>query len=108
MINECAKRHLPLPNYRSDYSGIIVEFQKYSKDGLQDKSLNESLIKIVLFVQEYGKISNTKVQELCKVSKRTASRYLSKLEEEFLEKQGDTGKGTFYSLKGSLQNDKIR
>lgn len=103
MINECAKRHLPLPNYKYDFSGFIVEFQKLSKETLIQKGFSESLIKIILFVQEKGKISNTEVQNLCNVSKRTASRYLSELEKDFLRKIGDTGKGTIYTLKGSLK-----
>lgn len=105
MINECTKYNVPKPNYRYDFSGIIVEFQKYTEKTLKEIGLNNSLVKIVLYVQEKGKISNTEVQKICDVSKRTASRYLSDLEDRYLEKQGDTGKGTFYSLKGSVQRD---
>ena len=103
MINECIQRHLPLPSYNVDYSGVMVEFIKYNEEYLNSKGLNNSLIKIILFVQEKGKITNTEVQKLCKVSKRTASRYLSNLEKRFFKKQGDTGKGTFYILKGSFE-----
>ncbi len=103
MIKECANRNLPLPAYKYDFSGFIVEFQKYTLKILNEAGLNESLSNIILYVQENGKISNTDVQKICNVSKRTASRYLSELEDEYLQKQGDTGKGTYYSLKGSVE-----
>ncbi len=103
MMKECINRNLPLPNYRCDFSGILVEFQKYTLKLLTENGLNESLSKIVLYVQEKGKVSNMEVQKICKVSKRTASRYLSGLEDLYLQKQGDTGKGTYYALKGPIK-----
>ena len=101
-INECSKYNVPKPNYKYDFSGVVVEFHKHTEKSLLANGLNESLVKIVLYVQGNGKISNTEVQKICDVSKRTASRYLSDLEGIYLEKKGDTGKGTFYSLKGSV------
>ncbi len=100
MINECVKRNLPLPNYYVDYSGFIVEFRRFTEEYLKSLGLNDSFIKIILFVQESGKITNTEVQELCKVSKRTASNYLMELEKDYLNKVGETGRGTYYNLKG--------
>ena len=100
MINECVRRHLPLPSYNVDYSGFIVEFRKYTGEYLKSLGLNDSFIKIILFVQEKSRITNTEVQEICKVSKRTASNYLMELEKEYLDKKGATGKGTYYTLKG--------
>jgi Fic family protein len=42
------------------------------------------------------------VQQLAKVSKPTASRYLAELEKAgYLQKSGTTGVGTEYTLKGS-------
>lgn len=104
MMKECMSKHLPLPTFKYDYSGLIVEFQRFTKDYLIKKGLTECLTNIVLFVQEHGKISNSDVQNICSVTKRTASRYLSELNGKFLKKQGETGKGTFYSLMGSLIN----
>jgi len=100
MINECVQRHLPLPSYNVDYSGFIVEFRKYNEEYLKSLGLNDSFIKIILFVQKKGRITNTNVQEICKVSKRTASNYLMELEKDYLDKVGETGKGTYYNLKG--------
>lgn len=100
MINECVKRSIPRPSYKYDFSGFIVEFRKFSKDYLVSLGLSEAFIKIILYVQEKGQIGNTEVQEICGVSKRTASTYLAELEKDYLDKKGATGKGTFYSLKG--------
>ncbi len=101
MINECIELHLPAPKYNNDFSGLAVEFYKYTHYSLKSLGLSDSYIAIVLFVQEKGRITNTEVQDICKISKRTASRYLFDLEKIYLEKKGDTGKGTYYTLKGS-------
>jgi len=83
-----------------DYSVFIVEFRRFNEEYLKSLGLNDSFIKIILFVQENGRITNTDVQEICKVSKRTASNYLMELEKDYLNKVGETGKGTYYNLKG--------
>jgi ATP-dependent DNA helicase RecG len=50
-------------------------------------------------VQAQGRINNSAVQQLCQVSKATATRYLSELEKEnYLHKTGITGAGTGYTL----------
>ncbi|MGC9366962.1 MAG: RNA-binding domain-containing protein [bacterium] len=100
IIKECLKRNLPKPNYFYDFSGFIVEFYRYTVSGLLTKGLKESLAKIIIYVQDKGAITNTEVQKLCNVSKRSVSMYLSELEGDYLIKKGTTGKGTSYVLKG--------
>ena len=100
MVNECAKHNIPRPIFKCDLSGFIVEFRKFSKNYLESIGLSKSFVKIILFVQEKGRIGNTEVQEICGVSKRTASNYLTELEKTYLDKNGATGKGTYYTLKG--------
>jgi len=100
MINECVQRHLPLPIFKVDYSGFIVEFRSFFEEYLKSLGLSDSFIKIILYVQQNGRIANAKVQEICNVSKRTASNYLMELEKDYLDKVGETGKGTYYKLKG--------
>ncbi|WP_339700850.1 hypothetical protein [Algoriphagus aquimarinus] len=56
----------------------------------------------MLHVQETGVVTNAEVQKLGNVSKATATRYLSELEDEYLEKMGTTGVGTQYKLKGLI------
>lgn len=101
IINECKKHQLPPPIYRITPSDFEVEILHYTRSSLAGLGLNEAFQDILLYIQEKGTINNTQVQELCGVSKRTASRYLSELEGEFLEKVGSTGAGTSYVFKGS-------
>lgn len=101
IINECKKHQLPPPNYRITPPDFEVEILHYTRSFLAGLGLNEAFQDILLYIQEKGSINNTQVQELCGVSKRTASRYLSELEGEFLEKVGSTGAGTSYVFKGS-------
>ena len=56
-----------------------------------------------MYVKEKGKITNSEYQGIGKTSKPTATRELTALVVlNLLEKQGVTGKGTYYSLlKGS-------
>ena len=99
MINECRKYHLPTPRYSFDSSGFVVEFFKYTEKNLRDKGLREELIKIMLYVQDNEYINNSTVQQICRVSKPTATRYLSDLEKEtYLRRTGTTGTGTEYTL----------
>ena len=62
---------------------------------------------MVLYVKEKGRITNAEYQQLCTVSKRTASDGLSELEAKgLLERVGTTGKGTYYRLKGEEKGRK--
>ena len=56
-------------------------------------------IQAVNFALKNGKITNTDVQEMAKVSKATATRLLGSLS-DYLELKGSTGKGTYYVVKG--------
>lgn len=103
MIQECKKAKLPEPMFYFRTSGFVVEFRKdiYAREMLAEKGMADHLIDILLYTKENGSINNTQVQELCSVSKRTATRYLDDLEGLHLIKSGATGKGTHYVLKGS-------
>jgi ATP-dependent DNA helicase RecG len=102
MSNECVKIGLPEPTFRYEMSGFLVEFRKdiYFEKVLEEKGFSPHFIKILLYTKEHESISNSQVQELCSVSKRTATRYLTELESKHLIKTGETGKGTIYILKG--------
>jgi ATP-dependent DNA helicase RecG len=72
-----------------------------SKESLEKLKLNERQIKAVLFIKEKGEISNKDYQEICKVSKGTATKELRELIEKFeiLERKGNVGAGTIYVIK---------
>ncbi len=105
IINECKKAGLPEPLIELVSGGISVTIFKniYSVKHLKDKGLNDRQIKAVFYVKEKGKITNKSYQELCAVSKATATRDLSDLSEKFklLERTGEVGAGTTYKLIGS-------
>ncbi|MCB0476753.1 MAG: putative DNA binding domain-containing protein [Crocinitomicaceae bacterium] len=100
MINACKEHKIAPPIFSNEPPDFQVELIKYSDHGLSAMGLKEELRKVVLYTQEHESITNTQVQELCGVSKATASRYLSDLEGKYIEKVGTTGVGTSYILKG--------
>jgi len=56
-----------------------------------------------LFVKDKGEITNSRFQELCLVSKATATRDLTELVERIkvFKRSGEIGAGTNYGLIGS-------
>ena len=99
MINACRHAGLPEPIIVRRHNGMYVEFRRYTLQALTKKGLKNELIDIILHVQKHCSIDNKKVQEICRVSKSTATRYLAELDGLYLERQGVTGAGTEYSLK---------
>ena len=60
----------------------------------------ENKQKILVFVQEHGKIQNNDVEKLAGVSNATAERYLNELEKEGkLTQHGTIGQSVFYTSK---------
>ncbi len=101
MIKESVEGKILPPEFNTEMSGMMVSFFSNAEEYLKGKELKEALISIVLDTLNNGSINNTRVQELCKVSKATATRYLSDLDGEYIERVGKTGEGTYYKLKGS-------
>ena len=97
----CLDAGLPEPTFE-EYQGFRVVFGKdvYDEEYLRDLKLNERQIKAVMYVKEKGQITNKEYQEICKTSKRTASRDLLDLASSgIFEQIGTTGVGTAYILK---------
>jgi len=105
ITEECRINKLPEPNFNIKNGGISVTLFKniFNEEHLKRKGLTNRQIKAILFVKESGKITNSEYQNLTDVSKATATRELNQMVDEFklLIKIGETGKGTFYYLKGS-------
>ncbi len=103
IIEQCKEHGLPSPEFKNTGKDFWVIFRKdiYNKEYLKKLKLNERQINAVLFVKENGKISNKEYQEICKVSKGTATKELRVLVEQFniLERKGTVGAGTFYIIK---------
>jgi len=102
IIEQCKEHGLPNPEFKNTGKDFWVVFRKdiYHKEYLKNLKLNERQIKAVLFVKEKGKISNKDYQEICEVSKGTATKELRGLIEVFniLERKGNVGAGTFYVI----------
>ncbi len=103
IIEQCKEHGLPNPEFKNTGKDIWVIFRKdiYHIEYLKKLKLSERQIKAVLFVKEKGKISNKEYQEICEVSKGTATKELRELIEKFniLERKGNVGAGTFYVIK---------
>ncbi|HED38545.1 MAG TPA: transcriptional regulator [Ignavibacteria bacterium] len=103
IIEQCKEHGLPNPEFENTGKDFWVVFKKdiINKENLEKLQLNERQVKAVLFVKEKGKISNKEYQELCEVSKGTATKELRELIEKFniLKRKGNVGAGTFYVIK---------
>ena len=100
IINACESHRIAPPMFNFNSTEFQVEIYKYSENNLTKQGLKPEQIKIVLYVQEFGSITNSEVQKISNVSKATATRYLTELEGSFIQKKGNTGVGTTYILKG--------
>jgi ATP-dependent DNA helicase RecG len=100
IITLCRKQGLPEPEFDADALQFRVCFLKdpYTPERLRQMGLNERQIKAVLYVKEYGSISNRAYQQLTGISKRTASDELSDLVEKGVLSKvgGQRGRGTLY------------
>lgn len=103
IISECKAAGLPEPETKVMSGGIAVTIFKdiYNEKQLKKFDLNERQLKAVMYVKGFGEITNKIYQELCDVSKATATRDLTELidEKNLFEKVGITGAGTVYVLK---------
>src|SRR5690606_17002379 len=103
IIDTCKVAELPEPEMSERDGGFLLTILKdtLNKEQLEKLGLNERQVKAVLFVKEKGKISNSEYQELYDVSKATATRDLTELVDkwELIDKVGQTGAGTVYTLK---------
>jgi ATP-dependent DNA helicase RecG len=105
IINECKKAGLPEPIIENSSGGISVTILKnqFNEKILIEKGLNTRQIKAIKYLKENRSITNKIYQEICEVSKATATRDLTELIEKFklLERSGEVGAGTSYKLIGS-------
>lgn len=87
------------PIFDTSFGGLMVTFYSSPTAQLKEAGISERGIQAVEFALRNGRITNTDVQEVAKVSKPTATRILASLS-EYLEVKGTTGKGTYYIVKG--------
>jgi ATP-dependent DNA helicase RecG len=82
---------------------VTILKNQFNEKNLISKGLSTRQIKAIEYLKENKQITNKIYQEICEVSKATATRDLSELIEKFkiLERSGDVGAGTTYKLIGS-------
>lgn len=104
IIALCREQGLPEPEFENWQGGVRVTFLKdpYTPERLGALGLNDRQIRAVMYVKDKGSINNKTYQELTGVSKPTATRDLEDMVRRgVLVKEGRTGRGTSYQLKGS-------
>lgn len=105
ILESCKAAGLPEPEMTERGGGFLITLFKnrYTEEQLKKMGLSDRQIKAVLYIKEYGSITNSKYQEVTGASKPTATRDLTELVNKWnlLKKQGATGAGTSYNLMGS-------
>lgn len=96
ILDECREAGLPEPEWREEQGALWLTFRKdiWTEDYLKSLGLNDRQIKAVMWVKEKGEIANAEYQELCGVSKATATRDLSDLVKKGVLKPRGEGKRT--------------
>ena len=101
IIDACKEADLPEPEFLEEDGGFMVTLFKdrFSKEQLQQLSLNERQVKAVLYVKEKGKITNGVYQTINEVKKTISAAELQELtEKNILTRIGTTGRSIFYEL----------
>ena len=77
----------------------MVTFFNNSAVQLKEAGIDERGVIVVYYALKTGRVTNSDVQGLFKVSKPTTTRLFASLS-QYLEQRGTTGKRTYYSIKG--------
>lgn len=99
IVNGAIAEKLLPPIFDTSFGGLMVTFFNSPAAQLKEAGVDERGILVVNHALKTGRVTNSDVQELAKVSKPTATRLLSSLT-RYLELKGTTGKGTYYVIKG--------
>jgi len=100
ILTSFADAGLPEPEFQTDAWGLTLSMQKdiFTEEYLAQMGLNERQRSALSYVREHGKITNSALQQIASVSRRTAAYDLSHLVKTgILELQG-TRKAARYIL----------
>ena len=101
IIEACKDAELPEPVLKEEQGGFVSKVLKdrFTEDQLKKLGLNERQIEVIHYAKKNNEITNSKYQELTKVSKATATRDLKELELFGLLKNiGTKGSSSIYQL----------
>lgn len=94
-----------LPPKLEMISGLMITYYTDVRSQLLVERIDEKYIPIIEYAAKNGSVTNSDVQNILGVSKPTASRIFQQLT-DWLDIQGTTGKGTYYTVKGSQRAHK--
>ncbi len=94
-----------LPPVLEMLNGLMITYYTDVRSQLVAQCVEEKYIPIIEYAVKNGSVTNSDVQKLLNISKTTAYRMLQQLE-NWLDIQGTTGKGTYYTVKGSQRAHK--
>lgn len=103
MIRDSIEKQTLPPIFNVEFSGFMVILYKNAASFLIKEGISVKLIKIVEYVLKNGQITNKDVQKLLDVSKATATRMLKELDDKWIVREGETGRGTKYVIKGLIK-----
>jgi len=88
-----------LPPVLEMLNGLMITYYTDVRSQLVAQCVEKKYIPIIEYAVKNGSVTNSDVQKLLNISKTTAYRMLQQLE-NWLDIQGTTGKGTYYTVKG--------
>ena len=94
-ILEAVSSYRLLPPKLEMLSGLMITYYTDVRSQLLAQQVDERFISVIEYVAKSGRVTNSDVQNILKVSKSTASRILQQMN-DWLEMQGKVGKGTYY------------
>lgn len=107
IITWCKNWGLPEPGFEETGTSLVLTFNRYFVSEKILKELLERQREAVEYLKVKEIITNKNYQELAHVAKATATRELAEMVEKgIIVRYGETGKGTFYVLKGSERAQK--
>ncbi|MFC3196264.1 ATP-binding protein [Parapedobacter deserti] len=101
IIKACKEAGLPEPLIEENQGGLSIVFLKdiYTAEYLRKLDINERQIKAVLYIKEYGKVTNASYQEINNTGKTLATEELSDLVNKgLIQQSGTKGRGSRYEL----------
>lgn len=101
IFEACKEMELPEPILKEEQGGFVSKIFKnrFTTEQLEKMGFNERQVKAVEYVKKKGRITNKIFQELNNVSKKTATRDLSKLVNlNIFKSSGISGAGAYYEL----------
>ena len=101
IVEACQEAGLPAPVLREEQGGFVSKILKdrFTEDLLKKYGLTDRQIRVVMYMKEYGEITNTTYQQVANVSRATATRDINELEKkELVRNVGTKGTSAVYNL----------